>query len=73
MPLRRTEYDDETAAAILNRMEKFRRTILEPYADKMGNCKVVLLFGDHMIYEQKPDACGKLIKDFLDSLPSAAE
>ena len=68
MPLRRMEYDDATAAEILNRMAEFRRTALEPYADKMGNCKVVLLFGDHMIYEQKPDACSELVKDFLDTL-----
>lgn len=72
-PLRRTEYDDETAEAILNRMEEFRRTILDPYAEKMGNCKITLLFGDHMIYEQKPDACGKLIKVFLASIPSVAD
>lgn len=70
MSLRRTEFDDETAAAILNRMEDFRRTILEPYAGKMGNCRIVLLFGDHMIYEQKPDACGKIIMDFLDTIDS---
>ena len=67
-PLRRTEYDDETATSILNRMEELRRTIIQPYADKMGNCRIVLLPGDHMIYEQKPDGCGRIIKDFLDTL-----
>jgi len=42
-----------------------------PYAEKMGNCRVILLPGDHMIYEMKPEACGKLIKEFTDGLPAA--
>jgi len=64
-----TEYDDETAEAILERMEERRRTIIEPYVDKMGSCRIVLLPGEHMIYMQKPDACSTIIRDFLDSLP----
>ena len=70
MPLCRTEYDDETAEAILQRMDELRRTVIQPYADRMGSCGIVLLPGDHMIYEQKPDACGTIIRDFLDALPS---
>ena len=61
---------DWTAETILNRMAELRQTILSPYADKMGNCRIVLLPGIHGIYEQKPDACGQLVKDFLDTLPS---
>jgi len=64
-----TEYDDETAEMILTRMEELRRTVIEPYADKMGSCRIVLLPGEHTIYMQKPDECGRLVRDFLDSLP----
>ena len=69
-PLLRTDYDVETSEKILNRMAELRQTILSPYADKMGNCRIVLLPGIHAIYEQKPDACGKLVKDFLSALPA---
>ena len=67
-PLTRTDFDDETAEKILKRMEELRRTILEPYAAKMGGCRIVLLPGDHMIYEQKPDECGRMIRDFINGL-----
>lgn len=30
--------------------------------------KVVLLPGDHAIYEQKPEECGKIVKEFIDCL-----
>gem|GEM_PF-5554961 len=41
-----------------------------PYAEKMGNCEVVLLGVDHLIYEQKPKECGEIIKEFIDGLGS---
>ena len=65
-----TEYDDATAQAILERMDELRRTVIQPYADKMGSCRIVLLPGEHTIYMQKPDACGTLIREFLDELPA---
>ena len=65
-----TEYDDATAQAILERMDELRRTVIQPYADKMGSCRIVLLPGEHTIYIQKPDACGTIIRDFLDELPA---
>ena len=65
-----TEYDAATAQAILERMDELRRTVIQPYADKMGSCRIVLLPGEHMIYMQKPDACGTLIREFLDELPA---
>ena len=43
-----------------------RQNILYPYAEKMGNCEVVLLPGDHLIYIQQPEACGQLMKEFLE-------
>lgn len=45
-----------------------REKTIYPYAEKMGNCEVVLLAGDHMIYEQKPLECGTLLKGFLERL-----
>ena len=38
------------------------------FPEKMGNCQVVCLGGDHMIYEQKPEECGKIIKNFINGL-----
>ena len=58
------EPDDE----VLEALEKMRQDTIYPYAEKMGNCQVVCLGGDHMIYEQKPEECGKIIKDFIDGL-----
>lgn len=62
------EYDEETLKEILDRFQKARETTIYPYAEKMGNCKVVCLGGDHMIYEQNPEECGRIIKEFIDGL-----
>ncbi|MCH5273286.1 MAG: alpha/beta hydrolase [Lachnospiraceae bacterium] len=63
-----TEYDDEKAREILDIYNELRENIIYPYAEKMGNCKVVCLGGDHMIYEQKPNECAKIIVEFLSEL-----
>lgn len=51
---------------VLETLEKMRQDTIYPYAEKMGNCKVVCLGGDHMIYEQRPEECGRIIQDFID-------
>ena len=61
---------DEKIQEQLEQTEKLRQEIIYPYAEKMGNCEVVLLGGDHMIYEQKPEECGEVIKSFIDGLDS---
>ena len=61
---------DERIQEQLERLEELRQEIIYPYAEKMGNCEVVLLGGDHMIYEQKAEECGELIKSFVDGLDS---
>lgn len=68
--IRPTEYadDDETLKKIFEVCKDGRENIIQPYADKMGNCKVVNVAGEHMIYQQKPEECGKVIKDFVDEL-----
>lgn len=69
-PPAETEYEDndERIKKYLDMFVESRRDIIYPYVVKMGNCEVVCLYGDHMIYEQKPDECGKLIKNFIDDL-----
>ena len=62
------EYDDELINEILANYQKAREETIYPYAEKMGNCEVICLAGDHMIYEQKPEECGQIIKAFLESL-----
>ena len=68
--LRPLEYEDEdeNLKELLNMYEKERKKTIYPYAEKMGNCEVICLAGDHLIYEQKPAECGKIIKEFIDGL-----
>ena len=66
LPLRETT--DDIVQVILEACEESRNTSIYPYAEKMGNCEVVLLGGDHQIYQQRPDECAKIIKDFVDGL-----
>ena len=63
-----TEYTDERIQEILDIYIGLREDTIYPYAEKMGNCKVVCLGGDHMIYEQKPRECAEIILGFLDEL-----
>ena len=60
--------DQEELKKMLDLYETAREEIIYPYAEKMGNCEVVCLPGDHMIYEQKPEECGQIIKNFIDGL-----
>ncbi|MGN1294808.1 MAG: alpha/beta fold hydrolase [Bacilli bacterium] len=65
MPKRNTSYSDEDVIPILNNYKKAREEELMPYLEKMGNCELVLLPGDHMIYEHKPEQCSNLLLDFV--------
>jgi pimeloyl-ACP methyl ester carboxylesterase len=67
-PKWRTDYDDESVEEIIENFETARRDMLQPYLDKMGNCNLVCLGGDHMIYEQKPEECARILSDFIDGL-----
>lgn len=68
MKLLPTEYENDVLKEILATYETLRKEIIYPYAEKMGNCEVICLAGDHMIYEQKPEECGEIIKSFIDDL-----
>lgn len=59
------EYTDAEAAEILQEYEEARQDILVPYIEKMGSCELVCLVGDHLIYQQKPEECGEIIKEFI--------
>ncbi|MCM1298822.1 MAG: alpha/beta hydrolase [Firmicutes bacterium] len=63
-----TQYSDEMIKEILDSYEQVRQEIIFPYTEKLGNCKVVCVGGDHMIYEQKPKECAEIIIEFLKSL-----
>lgn len=63
-----TGKDDEKLQQQIDELTKAREDVIYPYAEKMGNCEVVLLGGDHLIYEQKPKECGEIIKEFIDGL-----
>ena len=61
---------DEKIQEQVDSFAKQREEVIDPYTKKMGNCEVILLGGDHMIYEQKPEECGEVIKSFIDGLDS---
>lgn len=69
-PLKTNPADDDESKRreVLAKFEQSRQEVLYPYFEKMGNCQCVLLGGDHMIYEQKPEECGKLVEDFISGL-----
>lgn len=61
--------DDEVYANFLETQPEKRR-ILDAYIEKMGNCQKIEMQGQHEIMFDKPDECGKILKDFLEGLDS---
>ena len=47
--------DDTLYEKYLAFCKKIRENTLSIYTDKLGNCEIALLPGDHCIYEQKTD------------------
>lgn len=47
---------------------KWENERIKPYTDLLGNTKIILLPGDHMIFEQKPSELAQIIKEFINSL-----
>ncbi len=58
----------EIAAKLLESCAEAREETLIPYMEKMGNCELILLGGDHFIFQQKPNECAEIIMNFLDGL-----
>ena len=68
MPPRPTSEDDKIISILFDACQEKNQKIIYPYAEKMGNCKVELLGGEHQIYQQRPNECAKILKDFVDGL-----
>lgn len=68
LPTQEKMSDDEIYEEALRLMEQRRTEWAEPYYEKLGNCKVVELPGDHVIFLDKPDECSRIIKEFIDGL-----
>ncbi len=68
--INRNEYenDEQLKDALLESIAQLREEIEMPYIEKMGNCKYICLPGDHVIFMDRPEECGKLIKNFIDEL-----
>lgn len=47
---------------------KWENENLKPYTDLLGNTEIVLLSGDHYIFEQKPDELANIIKEFINKI-----
>lgn len=62
------DIDKSVAKTAVEQSKEKRETVLQPYLDKLGNCELVLLAGDHFIFDQKPEECTELIKGFLDKI-----
>ncbi|MBQ7308091.1 MAG: hypothetical protein IJW82_06160 [Clostridia bacterium] len=45
-----------------------RQNTIVPYAEKMGNCQVICLGGDHFIYQQRTQECLKIVSRFIEGL-----
>ncbi len=61
--------DDEVYSNYLESMAE-KRVILDTYIEKMGNCRKIEMQGLHEIMFDQPEACGKILKAFLDGLDS---
>ena len=68
MPVSSETVTDEMIDELLNNLAELRETELKPYIEKLGNCELKLLGGDHMIYQQRPEECGDILMEFLSGL-----
>lgn len=63
-----SETFSKIASSTLEGAEEYREKLVLPYAEKLGNCEVVYIPGDHAIYQQKPDEVANVLKELLDNL-----
>ena len=62
--------DDAIYEEALRLIKQRRTERAVPYYEKLGNCEVAKLPGDHVIFLDKPDKCSRIIKEFIDRLDS---
>ncbi|MBR5649594.1 alpha/beta fold hydrolase [Pseudobutyrivibrio sp.] len=48
--------------------QSFEKDYWIPYAEKMGNCEIVPLYGNHSIYFEKPKECANIVMNFISGL-----
>lgn len=60
--------DEQLKEALLQSILQLREEREMPYIEKIGNCKHICLPGNHVIFMDRPEECGKLIKNFIDGL-----
>jgi len=46
--------------------ENWRKTKVIPYIEKLGNTQLILLPGNHQIFEEKPEKLNAIIKSFIE-------
>ena len=65
-----SETDREAYACrkYLDQVTENRSKELEPFVEKLGNCEIRYLPGDHFLYEDKPKECAVIVQDFLNGL-----
>ncbi len=64
------EYEDEEQlmTLLIENVAQLREERLFPYIEKLGNCEFAYLPGNHVIFMDKPEECGRFIKNFIDEL-----
>ena len=60
--------EDAIYEEALRLMEQRRTEWEEPYREKLGNCEVVELPGDHVLFLDKPEECSRIITAFIERL-----
>ena len=59
--------DDKITQLIEQNIEMEKEQII-PYIELLGNTDIILLPGDHYIFEQKPNELTRIIKDYINDL-----
>lgn len=59
---------DDVIGDLLQEYIKWTDEKIIPYIESLGNTQLILLPGDHMIFEQKPEELATIIKEFIDNL-----
>ncbi len=65
---RAVNFDKSLISVTLEQSQNMRDTVIKPYTEKMGNCEMVLLGGDHYIFAQRPDDCADVIEQLLEKI-----
>lgn len=70
IPLKPEEYEgnEEYIDSFLAACDEAVSSRLYPYIERLGNCRLVMLGGDHTIYEHQPEQCGLIIKEYISEL-----